>query len=333
MNRLFVAALLFFLCCCLYGCMAHETKLTNMPTEEETARITAPSGWRYVWTDSAIAVRKGLKPLSKSDRYGYGDNWIRPEYQPGIEIWHGGVFVIPGTPDSVLSKAGFLNATRKQSSAMYDYYQASWPTTLDLNSVPLSIREVRYHTDQVYWHDDREYQKTVNGESYLAGGLLTIPNLPVEFLEAYGMFEARLIYHFDCFDVYFVYWPTSHGFGRVENTPPEFLSDGSPPLGEFITRNDSLRMKRSVLPQPSSNDPGITGHDGKKWIDGRAYVESPQDTALLRRLGISLWGNLSFDSGFKRYEAWISWPIDLKLDSLPPQIKGILYIPPVKIGY
>jgi hypothetical protein len=157
--------------------------------------------------------------------------------------------------------------------------------------------------------------------------------LPVEFLEAYGMFKARLIYHFNCFDVYFVYRPMDLGFGRVENTPPEFLFSGLPPLGEFTTRLDSIDMKRSVLPQPPSDYPYMTGHDGKKWISGTAYIESSQDTALLRPLGIEFIPMVVFSSGASRFMVWVSWPADLELDSLPPQIKGIRYSPPANIGY
>ncbi|MFZ5432772.1 MAG: hypothetical protein ACOZB3_03260 [Calditrichota bacterium] len=180
---------------------------------------------QFVWTDSLIANRGPFATPPPPESF-------KPDTIDGKLYWHGGVFVLPGTPDSVLLANGFRDVVKKSGSVMHDYFEATWPINKDLNTLPLTIRQVRYGVYPMFYPINEEWKRILNSTRERACyeiDLFVIPNLPDAFFDAYGITQylknthGWVASHFAC-------WPTDL---PVTNAPPEFYEIRALPVFEL----------------------------------------------------------------------------------------------------
>jgi hypothetical protein len=167
----------------LSGCAASNHVSNSSRMGGIVTSVVAPSGWRYVWTDSLIAKREPFFPPPDKDQPD-----VKPDTLDGIPVWHGIVLVVPGTSDSVLRSNGFLKLSPQPGSAMHDYYEAYWPTRLDWDGLPKTIRQVIYGIPEFsvpYFPPEHEHHE--NGKTYCSLEIYVMPGVPKEFLKAYGI--------------------------------------------------------------------------------------------------------------------------------------------------
>jgi hypothetical protein len=227
MNPMKITLIVCFLVCvCILSSPAQINKQSEEWKPLIVSSVAAPNGWRFEWTDSAIAARgQFLRPLTSKD-FGRDANrlWVdaKPETLQGVPCWRGGVFVIPGTSDSILKAHGFKNPIRRSGSVMHDYYEAFWPKDLDLNQLPLAIRQVKYYTRSLRIPPVDSVQTfSENGNLFLHDiHVYTIPKLPVQFLRAYGLSYLYFSRNRDGIDEYDCSLPV-----EIDplSLPPEFI--------------------------------------------------------------------------------------------------------------
>jgi hypothetical protein len=307
----------------LWTCLAQSQTQTKEQKQPIMSSVAAPNGWRFECADEFVRNRGDF--ASPEDK-------AIPDTLNGIPVWNGGVFLLPGTPDSVLHQKGFLNVNRKSSSVMYDYYEATWPTTLHLDSLPLAIRQVRYsrgHASIPSIETNREIHKS--GKTYCRLSIEVIHGLPAKFLEAYGVLHLDLP-QTSKRRTYIGDWPKELNPSQLKEIldlrelPPKNGSD-SAAMKLQMGRNE---LRQNLLPSPPPGNLKPNYRDGKTWvINAIANIDFPSDTSALTQLGMEVEPHITYNKFGSCYEVGVQWPADLEIDSLPVQLKGIAL---VKIG-
>ncbi|MBU1982990.1 hypothetical protein KJ815_01135 [bacterium] len=196
-----------------WSCHAQEGKPDSV-----NARIVLPSSRAFVWSDSAMAARGPFATPPPPE------SGSPPDTIGGRLYWHGGVFVLPGTPDSVLTAHDFRDVIRKPGSVMHDYFEARWPVDLELNRLPLSVRQVRYTVHRFSYppiSDLSKHEHVILGRRYYRVQLLVVLNLPDAFFQAYGILRDPYPYYEPGWAIqYFCEWPKEL---PMHSAPREFI--------------------------------------------------------------------------------------------------------------
>jgi hypothetical protein len=80
---------------------------------------------------------------------------------------------------------------------------------------------------------------------------------------------------------------------------------------------------RRRIESPPKDYPVTRFANGIDYVAGWILLESEKDTALLKKFGFRIYNLAKIDSMGAQYEA--EWPNELPWDSLPPQLKGVVY--------
>lgn len=319
MNRPFCFAILGLFALTMYGVScAHTSSQQNHGEPRPDSAFVADS-LRFVWTDSLIANRGPFATPPPPELF-------RPDTIEGKLYWHGGVFVLPGTSDSVLLANGFINVKKKPGSVMHDYFEARWSVELDVSKLPLVIRQMRYGTQipippSMPWNT---FVEQIGDGVYREVCLTTIPNLPKEFFATYGILcgeEPRQRQGWA--DEYHCFWERE----RPRRTlPPEFI-------GMTTSEGDEPPKRTNKLPRTPSDYKFIKRADGHEYVWGKVITESKTDTATLSKLGFVI--DMGDPDIYLPCEGpckiGVFWQRNIVVDSLPSIILGINIPPLVKI--
>ncbi len=179
---------------------------------------------QFVWTDSLIANRGPFATAPPPESF-------KPDTIDGKLYWHGGVFVLPVTPDSVLLANGFRDVAKKPGSVMHDYFEASWPVGMKLETLPLAIRQVRYYQNPMGFPPSEDWARREtpgpDGIFYQVN-LYTILGLPDNFFKAYGI-KQHGVKESGWNTMYQAYWPK---ILSMKNAPQEFYNLSVDPFPE-----------------------------------------------------------------------------------------------------
>lgn len=318
MNRFSQLAILglFALTVCGVSCAHSGGQQSHRAPSFDSAFVA--DSLRFVWTDSLIANR-GLFATPPPPEL------FRPDTIEGKLYWRGGVFVLPGTSDSILQTHGFFDIAKKPGSVMHDYFEARWSVELDVSKLPLAIRQIRYGTQipippSMPWNT---FVEQIGDGVYREVYLIAIPSLPIDFFATYGILcdeEPRQRQG----------WADEYRGYLERNRPRRAL-----PLEIYqmtTPEGDAQPTRTNKLPQPSSDDGYFMGADGLEYVQGKVRTESISDTATLRKLGFVIeMGNPDLYQLCSPCTIWLLWRKNLVVDSLPSGIGEIVLVPFTKL--
>lgn len=268
----------------------------------------------FVWTDSLIAARGPFASAPPPEV-------ALPDTIDDKLYWLGGVFVLPGTKASVLNENGFLDVEHKPGSVMHDYYEARWQIDMKLDSLPLSVRQVRYGQKRQEWNRPEWHKVSLPPENMLKelrfnnANTQVIPGLPKEFFKAYGW---RLYPEPQAVNS----WSTEYYCDWPQNTPDSLLP---PEAYELTARPNKIPTVRNGNGMSRAND--TIYHCERMYNNGSAVIESIPDTTLLIEnsfylVAFSLFGATKTING--NYNVRIVWPPELVIETLPSQILMVI---------
>jgi hypothetical protein len=309
--------------------------------------------------------RDSLKSISETDSSTKQDSiQIRLRIPPrlseyvsvtidGVEYVEGTVFLKAEADTTILKEFGFLiqRVTRPRSAKVFCI--ALWPKEFALDSLPEQILQVRYASVPRKGrppHRDLQPPKdypvtTIDGIDYVVGKMLLENEKDTVLLQSFGFRDFWLEGVDSRGAQYMARWPKELPW---DSLPPQLkgvlypddilkpelnvsVYDEYFPKAQLNVSAESIKatdVPKKEKPQrliepPPKNYPSVTFPNGVVYVDGQVVLENDQDTTLLKKFGFRdfyFWGR---DSTTVRYMA--RWPKELPWDSLPPQLKGVVY--------
>jgi hypothetical protein len=261
----------------------------------------------------------------------------------GVEYVEGTVVLKTGAHITILREYGFKVRTMQRLASKI-VCKALWPKDLDLASLPEQVLQVRYAKVPKKEKPRRRIDPppadfpftTINGIDYAEGYVLLESDKDTTLLQRFGFrdFWSR---HMD-----------SVGVSYMARWPKELPWDSLPPQLKGVLYDDSYKRikpqlnvsavaivadsaspvvpkkekpRRRIEPPPG-NYP-IETIQGIDYVTGVLLLDSEKDTVLLQRFGFRDFWLPHKDSTGVSYMA--RWPKELPWDSLPPQLKGVVY--------
>jgi len=281
----------------------------------------------------------------------------------GIDYAEGHVLVESDKDTVSLREFGFRDFELYWRDSTGVYYMARWPKELPWDSLPSQLKGVHYDDTYKYLKpqlnvsavaivaDSAAQGKmkprrriepppadfpftTINGIDYAEGHVLVESDKDTTLLKEFGFRD----FWFEGVDSvgahYMARWPKElpwdslppqlKGVGYIEHFLEEQLNvsavaivaDSASPVAP-----NKEKPRRRIEPPPK--DYPVETIQGIDYVVGKMLLDSEKDTALLQGFGFrDLWFE-GVDSVGAHYMA--RWPKELPWDSLPPQVKGVVY--------